>query len=464
MLVSVVSTLEVVYVVFLATYILLEKRSAAATLAWILILALVPIVGFILYFFLGNRRLVRKSMRHARARADVRQEHGSASAREIALSTQLARLMSRASGAALATAREVKVLTNGKACYAAIEEAIRGAKDHVHLEYYIFEGDVTGTRIRDALIERAKAGVTVRLLVDGVGSSLSRRFLRPLREAGGQFARFNPITLGRLMPRINLRNHRKIVVVDGTVGFVGGINVGDEYTEEVSRREAYRDTHLRITGTAVRELQLAFLEDWNFATGAVVRDKNLFAPRAHDETELVHVVASGPDLEWEAIQQVYFTMITQSEVSLKITTPYFVPDDAIRIGLCAAALRGVAVELIVPQVSDSRVVSAAARSYFDELIRAGVQIYEYPKMVHAKTIVADSKIASVGSANMDNRSFRLNFEIGAVIYARGAVADLEASFDADKARCRHVTSRSRSRLPMMGRLAEASARLLSPLL
>jgi len=463
-LVSVVSTLEIVYVVFLATYILLEKRSSAATIAWILILAMLPIVGFVLYFFLGNRVLLRKRMRHARARADVRQQHGNASASDVQLSTQLARLTSRASGAHLATAREVRVLTNGKACFAAIEEAIRGAKHHVHVEYYIFEGDVTGTRIRDALVERAKAGVQVRLLVDGVGSSLSRKFLRPLRDAGGQFARFNPISFGRLLPRVNMRNHRKIVVVDGHVGFLGGINVGDEYTEEVSRREAYRDTHLRIVGAAVRELQFAFLEDWSFATGTVVRDKNLFVQLATDETELVHVVASGPDLEWEAIQQVYFTMITQAETSLKITTPYFVPDDAIRIALCAAALRGVVVELIVPQNSDSRIVTAAARSYFDELLRAGVQIYEYPKMVHAKTIVVDSKIASIGSANMDNRSFRLNFEIGAVVYAKGAVAELEASFDADKARCRHVTSRSRNRLPIPGRLAEASARLLSPLL
>lgn len=467
-LVTLISTLEVAYVVFLAIYILLEKRSSAATLAWILILALLPLVGFVLYFFLGSRSLRRKRMRHASARSEVRRTHGMPEASWVDLSSQLARLTSRCAGTPVGRAEHVRVLLNGKACYDAIASAIAEAKDHVHVEYYIFEEDQTGHRIRDALVERAKAGVKVRLLVDGVGTSLSSNFLAPLFAQGADFARFNPLRLGRLLPRINMRNHRKIVVVDGRIGFLGGINVGDEYNEEITKKEAYRDTHLEIRGSVVRQLQFTFLEDWQFASEESVRDKGLFPDLEADadekEQELVQIVPSGPDLEWEATQKVYFTMITQAEVSLKITTPYFVPDDAIEAALCSAALRGVKVEIIVPKRSDSRVVSAAARSYYDKLLAAGVHLYEYPKMVHAKTMVVDGKLACVGTANMDNRSFRLNFEIGAVFYAKQAIADLEHAFDKDKARCAHVTNRSRGKLPWLGRLGEASARLLSPLL
>jgi cardiolipin synthase len=466
LLVSLLSTLEVVYVVFLAIYIVLEKRSPAATLAWIFGLAFLPIVGFVLYFFLGNRNLQRKRMRHARARLTVRREHGVPEASWVDLSSQLARLTSRCAGSSVGRARAVEVLLNGKACFGAILEAIAEAKHHVHVEYYIFEMDQTGTLIRDALVAKAREGVKVRFLVDGVGTSLSSNFLAPLLAEGVEFARFNPLSLGRLLPRINMRNHRKIVVVDGRVGFCGGINVGDEYNEEVTKRDAYRDTHLRIDGSVVRELQFTFLEDWQFATGEVVRDKGLFpeAPPEDDEPELVQIVPSGPDLEWEATQKVYFTMITQAERSLKITTPYFVPDDAIQAALVAAGLRGVKVELVVPQRSDSRIVSAAARSYYDQLLAAGVHIYEYPKMVHAKTMVVDGKLACVGSANMDNRSFRLNFEIGAVFYSGAAIAQLEHAFERDKTRSRHVTHRLRGKLDWPSRLGEASARLLSPLL
>ncbi len=466
---AVFSTLEVIYVIALGTWIVLEKRSPVATLAWILSLAAIPYVGFVVYFLIGPRRLTRKRIRHARSRASVRAElEREASKHPEGLTApfrvQMATLAARSGGSVLATAKEVTILESGAMCFDALEEAIRAATHHIHLEYYIFEQDITGERIRDALVERAKAGVVVRLLVDGVGTSLSRSFLRPLREAGGQFARFNPPRVGRLLPRINMRNHRKIVVCDGRVGFLGGINVGDEYTEKVTKKEAYRDTHMRVVGGAVRELQFAFLEDWNFATSEVVRDKGLFPEPGDDEQDVVQIIPSGPDHEWEAIQHVFFTFITQAEDRIHLTTPYFVPDDAIRVALCTAALRGVDVQILVPHVSDSRVVSAAARSYYDELLRAGAQIFEYPKMIHAKTLAVDGKVACVGSANMDNRSFRLNFEINAVVYSEEAVAHLERLFKHDKRHSRHVTLKSRGKLDMLARLGEASARLLSPLL
>ena len=465
---TIVSACEVAYLVAMIVVIILEKRSPISTIAWILALAMLPYVGLVIYFFIGPHRVKRKRMRHGRSSAEVRGQLGGEAGRandvEAPHRVQLARLAVRASGAYVSSAKRIDVLGGGKECFDAIVEAIGRAKHHVHVCYYIFEADKTGARILDALTERAKAGVKVRLLTDGVGTSLPRKLLRPLLEAGGEHARFNPIALGSFLPRIQLRNHRKIVIVDGRVGFLGGINVGDEYDESVSNRDAFRDTHARVEGAVVRELQFTFLEDWHFSTNQVVKDKGMFPPPEPDEREAAIIVPSGPDQEWEAIEHVYFTAITQADERIQLTTPYFVPDDPVRVALCSAALRGVRVELIVPRRSDSLIVTAAARSYFDELLRAGAHVYEYPRMVHAKTMVVDGKIGVVGSANLDNRSFRLNFEVSMLFYAKGALAKLEALFDADKQKCRHITLKARSRLPLAMRFAEASARLLSPLL
>jgi cardiolipin synthase len=466
---TIVSACEVAYLIAMIGVIILEKRSPISTIAWILALAMLPYVGLIMYFFVGPHRVRRKRMRHGRSSAEVR----AALAADVAHHPldltvphrgQLATLAVRASGSLMSTAKRITVLGGGKECFDAIEESIRAAKSHVHVLYYIFEADRTGTRLRDALVERARAGVKVRLLTDAVGTSLPRRFLKPLRDAGAVYARFNPIAFGALLPRIHLRNHRKIVIVDGRVGFLGGINVGDEYDVSVMPRAAFRDTHLRIEGAAVRELQFTFLEDWHFSTSEIIRDKGMFPSPQGDEAEVAIIVPSGPDQAWESIEQVYFTAITQADELIQLTTPYFVPDEPMRVALCAAALRGVRLELIVPHRSDSRIVTVAARSYFDELLRAGAHVYEYPKMVHAKTMVVDGKIGIVGSANLDNRSFRLNFEVSALFYDVTALAELTRLFDVDKHKCRHITLRSRSRLPLSTRLAEASARLLSPLL
>ncbi|HEY1958888.1 MAG TPA: cardiolipin synthase [Polyangiaceae bacterium] len=465
---TILSGCEVAYLVAMIVVIILEKRSPISTIAWILALAMLPYVGLVVYFFIGPHRVRRKRMRHGHSSAEVRGQLAAEAKLhpEVAAPhrVQLAKLASRASGSVMSTAKRIEILAGGKACFDAIVDAISRAERHVHVCYYIFEADRTGTRIRDALVERARAGVKVRLLTDAVGTSLSRKFLRPLREAGAECARFNPIALGGLLPRFQLRNHRKIVIVDGRVGFLGGINVGDEYDESVSKRDAFRDTHACIEGSAVRELQFTFLEDWHFSTSRVVRDKGLFPPPAAGEHEAAIIVPSGPDQEWEAIEHVYFTAITQADERIQLTTPYFVPDEPVRIALSAAALRGVRVEIVVPRRSDSLIVTAAARSYFDELLRAGAHVYEYPRMVHAKTMIVDGKIGIVGSANLDNRSFRLNFEVSMLFYAEKALADLGALFETDKQKSRHITLKARSRVGLPMRFAEASARLLSPLL
>ena len=263
----------------------------------------------------------------------------------------------------------------------------------------------------------------MRLLVDTIGSArLGRRFLQPLRKAGAEIAWFNPIGLARFRPDLlNFRTHRKIIVCDGSVGFTGGINICDNHSKAARRELAWRDTHVRIEGSPVRDLQVAFLEDWHFATGTAPCDRDHF-PEA-DTTGTgpwVQVLASGPDHDSYAIERFCFAAIAGAKHRVLITTPYFVPNESLLAALTTAAMRGVDVQVLVPKRSDSWLVTAAARSYFEELARQGVRFHEYgPPMLHAKTLVVDDEISLVGTANMDNRSFRLNFEIAAVFYDRG---------------------------------------------
>lgn len=471
--VTALAVAEVVYLLVLGAWIVLEKRSPVATLAWILALVALPGIGFVIYFFLGPRKVRRRKLRRLRAERATTKPPASAlelgSEGGLAISRDLVKVGQRTANARLSSAERVDVLTTGSATFDAIVRAISEARTHVHVLYYIFEPDVTGTRIRDALIERARAGVNVRLLLDAVGSSKARHkksFLRPLREAGAEIAFFNPPGLAQLAGRLlNFRNHRKIVVTDGVVGFTGGINVTDKENDAVTSERAWRDTHVRLQGPCVAWLQLVFLEDWCYATGTALRSEGLFPVQGDATGPLVQILDSGPDKEQEAIKAAYFSAITAAERRVLVTSAYFVPDEAILFALQAAALRGVEVRVLVPETSDSATVSAAARSYYDDLLRAGVHIHEYqPRMLHAKTLVVDDALAVIGTANFDNRSFRLNFEVTALIFDRDTTATLAAAFDDDLRHARSVTAGARAQASFGARLFEGTARLLSPTL
>ena len=336
-------------------------------------------------------------------------------------------------------------------------------RDHIHLEYYTWEPDRVGRRFRDLLCDKARGGLEVRLLVDAIGSArFGRRFARPLRDAGVQFARFNPISLARLRPDlVNFRSHRKIVVCDGRVGFTGGINVSDDHAESVKGTQAWRDTHLRIEGPPVCDLQLAFFEDWHFATGSAPSGRGYFPDqRPGPAGPWVQILASGPDEDSHAIEKFCFAAIAGAQRRVLVTTPYFVPTEPLLLAFATAALRGVEVQILVPQHSDSWLVTAAARSYFEELVRGGVRIHEYASsMLHAKALVVDD-LALVGTANMDNRSFRLNFEIAAVLYDPRFAASLAEVFQADLRRAveyRLRTARRDSRVATRDRSHGAAA-------
>ncbi|MBK6692509.1 MAG: cardiolipin synthase [Myxococcales bacterium] len=473
---SALALLEVAYVVALGAWILLEKRSPVATLAWLLALVALPGVGFVVYFFLGPRRLRRRRLKRLRAsQAALKPDARPALSPSDGVARDVVRVAQRAGGARLSVAESVAIFTDGAATFDAIVTAIGQARDHVHVLYYIFENDSTGARVRDALVERARAGVHVRVLVDGVGSvgaTLTKRFMKPLTDAGAKVAVFNRPRLFGLGGRVlNFRNHRKIVIVDGNVGFTGGVNVTDDENGAVNKHP-WRDTHVRLTGPCVTWLQVVFLEDWCYATGGSPSHDARPAFFPHDDATLastagplVQILESGPDRDHQVIRTATFAAINGAASRILLTSAYFVPDEPMLLALKAAAMRGVDVRVLVPAESDSRVAAAAARSYYDELLRAGVLLYEYgPPMLHAKTLVVDDALAFVGTANLDNRSFRLNFEVTALILDAATNEALSAAFQNDLSHSRAITKDARARLRLTERLAEALARLLSPVL
>ena len=448
------------YLVWLAGYIVLQKREPVATLSWIMSLAFLPVAGLVIYHLLGPTRIRRQRKRRKLARSLLGELPASEGTQAEVGS--LMRLAQRSSGFPPSSCVSVDLLVDGTATFDALVAAIAAAKSHVHAEYYIFEPDQTGARIRDALIERAQAGVQVRLLVDALGSaSLSSAFLAPLRAAGAQVAFFHGFRLRRLWrPRLNLRSHRKILVVDGRIGFTGGINISD--TENPSLREdAFHDLHLRLEGEAVRWLQQAFAEDWGYACGRAADAPEQWPTLAPGPIR-TQVLPAGPDSPWEAIHRVMVEAVHASQTRIWLATPYFVPGEAARMALTSAALRGLDVRLLVPRRSDSALVTAAARSYFGELMHAGVRVFEYPRMLHSKALLLDGDRCILGSSNFDNRSFRLNFELSVLFQDAGVAARLDQQLALDFAQAQEV--RGPRHLAFLPRLGEAAARLLSPLL
>jgi len=451
------------YLLVLAGWIVLQKREPIATLSWLLSLALLPVIGLVIYHFFGPQRIRRQRMRRSRSRSTLNESLPSGPPASDDCTT-VARIGQASTHYAASSATRADLLVDGGATYDAILAAIADASHHVHIQYYIFEPDQTGTLFRDALVASAKRGVRVRLLLDAMGSMrLSRVFLAPLLAAGVEVAWFHPVRVRWIWrPRINLRNHRKLVVVDGALAFTGGVNITDDENERI-RSDAYRDLHLAVEGEVVRWLQLVFLEDWHYATGKALRDDRLWPALEHGDI-LAQVLPAGPDSPWESIHRSQVEAIHQANHRVWLVTPYFVPGEAAKMALTSAALRGLDVRVMVPAKADSLVVGAAGRSYYDELVAAGVRVFEYtPRMLHAKYLLLDDDTGVVGTANFDHRSFRLNFELALLLHDRTVGDALKALFENDLADCREVKA-DRPQAAFPRRLGEACARLLSPIL
>ena len=454
------------YLLLLGGWIILQKREPVATLSWLLGLALLPYLGFLIYHVFGPQRIRRHQLRRETSRA--RMSGNADYSDESSDAAELTRLAEASTGLPRSLAHSVRLLVDGCATYDALLEDVRAATTHIHLEYYIYHPDNAGTALRDALTERVRAGVKVRLLIDAVGGSRSRRFFKDFVEAGGELAWFHPLKFGRVWQRpwLNLRSHRKIVVIDGRIGYTGSVNISDDHDERQSD-DAFRDLHLRLEGEAVLRLQRVFVEDWIYATGedACVDEIHRQTPRP-DRPGTIHtqILTSGPDSSWEAIHRLHVGAIHGAQRRVWLATPYFVPGEAAMMALTSAALAGLDVRLLVPKRSDSRLVTLAARSYFDTLIKAGVKVHEYgPRMLHTKALLVDDHLVILGSANFDHRSFRLNFEVSALLDNTNLAATLEQHLRGEFESA-PVVQRDKGRSLFADRLPEALARLLSPLL
>jgi cardiolipin synthase A/B len=357
--------------------------------------------------------------------------------------------------------------TNGYDLYHDLFDAIQSASHHIHIEIYIIRNDETGRRFISALAERARDGLEVRLLYDDVGGlKLPPGFFDEILSAGGSVANFLPSLIPRINLRANFRNHRKIAVFDGDTGFVGGYNIGDEYLGKDKTKGFWRDTHLKVQGSAVFSLQLQFIEDWNFS----VKEKLVIQPQYFPSPRItgtapVQVASGGPDTKWNKIKDALLRMIYGAEESIYIQSPYFIPDMSTFDALRVASLSGVDVRLIIPNKPDHPFVHWASRSYAGELMDAGVRTYIYENgFIHSKMVVVDGSVATIGSANWDIRSFKLNFETNAFIYDQRFANTLKEIFLLDLEHCVELTHDVYARRSVFIRMKESVSRLLSPIL
>src|ERR1700761_9495881 len=469
----------IIIVIVVSLHIIYDTPSTAKALAYVLVVMFLPVIGIAIYYTVGlNYRkkalYSKKIVRDKTAMADLR--------KRITLETEktwdtkepviqkhkkLALYLLNDGMSPLVGGNEVKLLINGENKFPEVLEALKGAKHHIHMEYYIFENDEIGNQIKDILVQKAQEGVEVRFIYDDFGSrSIRNKFADELKAGGVQAFPFYRIIFILFANRVNYRDHRKIIVVDGHTGFVGGINVSDRYINKPGQL-FWRDTHVKIVGPGMYYLQYLFICDWNFCSGKHLElEKDFFSTKpANKGKAIVQIAASGPDSEAPTLMFSMVQTIGLAEKELLITSPYFIPGENIMDALHVAVKSGVKVKILVPDKSDSSLVNAAARSYYGELLAAGVEIYLYQKgFVHAKTLVSDGQLVIIGTANMDHRSFELNFEVNSMIYDTATAEQLRGVFYDDIKNAKKINANTWKKRPVYKQMPEKLVRLLSPLL
>ncbi|MDR0958000.1 MAG: cardiolipin synthase [Clostridiales bacterium] len=486
------SFLAVINIFFVAIIIFFGRKNPASAWAWILVTISVPYFGFFLYLLIGldSRRyrvfsakshddnksfqtLVEKDFP---ALSFIKRQRGFLSERTLITLdgderfNDVAFLNFSDGRGAFTDKNSVKIYNDGPAKFEALLDDIKNARYFIHMLYYIIHDDELGRKIIAALTEKARQNLDVRLLVDGMGCwNVRKSFFAEFLAAGGKLAVFMPPHF----MRVNFRNHRKIAVIDGIYGYVGGLNIGDEYVGKTKRFGFWRDTHLRICGDAVKSLEIRFILDWDFCAP---KNKTGFQEKyfpeyinrcVSDDAQgvRIQIVSSGPDSKWNYIHYSFNKMINEAEKSVYIQTPYFSPDDSILESIRIAAISGADVRIVIPAKPDHPFVYWASLSYLGELLEAGVKCYKYEKgFLHGKTIMVDGNVSSVGTANMDVRSFKLNFEVNAFIYDRSITKVLEEKFLKDLNDCTQITIEQYTKRNAWVKTKEAVARLLSPLL
>jgi cardiolipin synthase len=466
--ITVLGTLNVLVLAVVIPYVLLTKKEPATAVAWVLLVLLVPLFGSLIFWVFGYNYLLNRVKHQRRQRPLFQQRHAAEQAVEVKAPAEheLARLARRFQAFPARGGNKITLYHDTADAYAAILAAVESARHHVHLEFFIFRSDDTGLRLLDLLTRKAKEGVQVRLLYDAMGSvQLRQRALAPLREAGGRVAAFLPINPLRSRIQINLRNHRKVVVADGRVAFTGGMNIGDEYLGRGRLFNWWRDTFLGVEGPAVGDLQRIFCEDWDFAVRETLDASPYYPALPEVGTDVAQIAASGPDQEVNTLREIYFIACLAARERLWLATPYTIPDMALAEALRLAHGRGVDVRVLTIARPDHLTSFYAGKSYWSDLLAMGVKVYLYEKgMMHSKLVLVDGNFATVGSANLDNRSLRLNFEAGCLLYTPSRVAELEAAYLKDLEASKQLDPVEYERRSPLARAAENACRLLSPIL
>jgi len=479
----VAEVLYVILVILVCMRVIYDTRSATKTLAYLLLIIFLPVIGMFTYFSFGinyrRRKLYSKKLqmnetmeRSLNNRIQTTSleayDQGKVS---VSNNDRLFHYLLK-EGSPLTGGNQVELLLNGEEKFPRVLEQLRAATHHIHIEYYIYENDETGNVIADLLIEKAQQGVEVRFIYDDFGShSIRKKLVKRLRKAGVKAFPFHKIIFIAFANRLNYRNHRKIIIIDGHTAFVGGINISNKYWNkpEFNNKLYWRDTHLMICGPGVYYLQYLFLADWNFCAVDRLSINEQFFPSPHTLYQpgnvLVQTAASGPDSDQPTILYAMLRAISLAKKELLITTPYFIPGESIMEALIVAAYSGIRIRILVPGISDSLLVNTAANSYYATLLEAGVEIYRYKKgFVHAKTLVSDRNLAMVGTANMDHRSFDLNFEVNALVYGTSIAGQLAQAFETDLQDAERIDAEKWLNRPLYMQLFEKTCRLLSPLL
>lgn len=478
---------EIVYifiVLLVCIRVVYDTQNTTKTLAYLLAVILLPIIGIIIYFSVGinyrkRKMYSKKIFNNHDLEITMRKEILETSNTIFTTRTdsirnfrKLATLILNKTSSPIFQGNDVSLLLNGETKFPRVLEAIKKAKNHIHIEYYIFDDDEISCTIIDLLIDKVQQGVDVRFIYDDFGSRPIRRKQVPrMKAAGIQVFPFYKIKLIAFANRLNYRNHRKIIVVDGVIGFVGGINVSDKYINKTqNKNELYwRDTHLEIEGPTVKSLQYIFMGDWNYCSGEKLEPNKTFFPNDSNfqskANKIVQIASSGPDSDSPLIQQTLLQAINLAREEILITTPYFIPGDTILENLVIAAASDTKVKLLVPGISDSKFVNYAARSYYGRLLNAGAKIYLYQKgFVHAKTMVVDKKVSIVGTANMDIRSFDLNFEVNAIVYDEEIALELRQAFYEDLNNATIIDLQQWNERSNFTQILEKLAGLFSPLM
>ena len=461
-----------VFVILTIIHVVLDNRQPAKTMAWALVIWFVPVVGIVFYLFFGvNTRKERLISQRSLDMLSKRSMLEFVEQRDLHLPEEYKPIIDLFVSENFSLPfrdNEVKIHTDGYSFFHALLKEIASAKDHIHMDMYIFEDDALGNLVRDALVAKAREGVEVRLIYDDVGCwNVSNRFFERMREEGIEVAPFLPVRFPSFTSKVNYRNHRKIIVIDGRTGFIGGMNIALRYVKG-TKPQPWRDTMLQITGSGVYSLQRAFLVDWYFVDRNLISNRKYYPHTLEDghSESLLQIVTSGPVTPYSEIMQGYVRMILSAKKYIYIETPYFLPTDPVLFALKTAAAGGVDVRILVPLRSDTKFVEWAGRSYLREMVKAGVIVSYYKTgFLHSKMIVCDDAICSCGSTNVDFRSFENNFESNAFIYDSKVAIAMREIFIEDTTQSLLFTDiPQRLRPNILKRLVESLVRLMSPLM